>query len=95
MIVDAIDHGSRAVERVHLETAKRPLTILKTIPGIAGIARAVETVHEAIVTTSYEGVRTIARAVADAIDAVVSPDRASAPEPEEPEPEAVPAEAAT
>ena len=73
LVAEAVDHGSRAVERVHRESAKRPFEMLKIISPIAGVVRAVESVHDAVVTTSYDGVRTITRAVADAIAGAATP----------------------
>ena len=34
LVRDAVEHGSRAVEKVHLEIARRPFTVLEHVPGI-------------------------------------------------------------
>ncbi len=57
LIHDAVEHGSRAVERVHLETARRPFAILEQVPGIAGPTKVVHVLHDSVVTSSYAAVR--------------------------------------
>ena len=71
LLQDAVEHGSRAVERVHLETARRPFARLEERPGIAAPARVVRVAYEAYVTTTYEVVRLVNRAVGAAIDAAL------------------------
>jgi hypothetical protein len=57
LIEDAIEHGSRAIERVHMETARRPFTIIEHIPVVAAPARAVHLAHDTLVSTTYAAVR--------------------------------------
>lgn len=75
LVADAIEHGTRAIERVHLETARRPFAIVQLFPVVAVPARAVETVHDAVVTSSYATVRAVTRAVADAITTATNESR--------------------
>ncbi|HEY4116669.1 MAG TPA: hypothetical protein VGM56_02385 [Byssovorax sp.] len=63
LVEDAVEHGSRAIERVHRETAKRPFDLLEQIPVVAPPTRVVRVVHDAIVTLSYGGVRAVNRVV--------------------------------
>ena len=68
LLVDAVEHGSRAIERVHLETAKRPFAILEQIPVVAEPAKLVHEVHDAVVGTTYALVRTANRAAGLTVD---------------------------
>ena len=35
LVRDAVEHGSRAIEKVHKETADKPFLILESIPAIS------------------------------------------------------------
>ncbi len=59
LVGEAVEHGSRAVERVHLETAKRPFVILEHIPVVAPIARIVHVAHDATATSVYGTIRAV------------------------------------
>ena len=59
LLCDAVEHGSRAVERIQLETARRPFGILERIPGIADPARLVHGVFEASVTGVHRSIRAV------------------------------------
>ena len=63
LVADAVEHGSRAVERVHMATARRPFAIMEHIPGIAEPVRVVHVVHDVVVTQTYANVRRVSRAV--------------------------------
>jgi len=62
LLEDAVEHGSRAVQRAHTETAGRPFAVLEAIPLVALPARGVHLVHDAIVTTVYGVLRLVNRA---------------------------------
>ncbi|HEY8038915.1 MAG TPA: hypothetical protein VIF15_03945 [Polyangiaceae bacterium] len=72
LVRDAIEHGSRAVERVQKETANRPFVVLEHIPPIAGPARAVHLVHDVTVSGVHGAVRLVNRAVGVALDAALA-----------------------
>lgn len=78
LVEDAVEHGSRAIERVHIATARRPFAIIEHIPGVAAPARAVHLAHDAAVTTTYATVRLVNRALSAAIgvtlEALETPD---------------------
>lgn len=57
MIGDAVEHGSRAVERIHMATARRPFQIIEQIPAVAVPTKLVHGVHDAIVTQTYNQIR--------------------------------------
>lgn len=54
---DGVEHGSRAIERVHLATARRTFVILEAIPVTAPVSRVVRTIYDASVKASYGAVR--------------------------------------
>ncbi len=69
LVGDAVEHGSRAVERVHLETAKRPFVILEHIPVVAPVAHIVHVAHDAMAMASYGAIRAVNAGVGAAIRA--------------------------
>lgn len=71
LVRDAVHHGASAIERVHLETARRPFTALEQVPGVSETARVVQEVHDAVVATSYGAVRTVTQVVDKALDAAL------------------------
>lgn len=71
LIEDVVEHGSRAIERVHLASAGRTFTILEHIPLIAEPARLVHTVYDASTGATYAGVRLVNRAVGVIADLVI------------------------
>jgi hypothetical protein len=71
LIEDAVEHGSSAVERVHLETAHRPFAVLDLVPGLQIPARGARVVHDQIVSGTYETVRLVNRVVGRSLEAVI------------------------
>lgn len=71
LIGDAVEHGAAAIERVHVETAKRPFAIMEQIPGLAEPVKGIHLIHDTIVSNTYEAVRVVNRAVGEAIDAAL------------------------
>lgn len=68
LLGEAVENGATAIERVHLGTAKRPFDVLKQVPGISDAVQGVQNVHDAIVSTNYETVRAVTRAVSRSVD---------------------------
>jgi hypothetical protein len=71
LIGDAVEHGSSAIERVHLATAGRTFAVLEQIPVIAEPARAIHQIHDTVVANTYGTIREVNRVVGDAIDAAL------------------------
>lgn len=67
LVRDGVEHGSRAVERVQLETARRTFAILEQIPPIAVPTRVVHAVHDKSVGTVHTMIRGINAAVGGVI----------------------------
>jgi hypothetical protein len=57
LIEDAVEHGSGAIERVHLATAARPFEVLESIAPTALVARTVHVAHDAIASSMYGTIR--------------------------------------
>jgi hypothetical protein len=68
LLEDAVEHGSRAVERIHMETTRRPFWVIEKIPGVAAPTKVVHAVHDVAVGTTYEAVRLVNRAVGAVLD---------------------------
>ena len=68
LLRDAVEHGSRAVERIQIETARRPFGIIEQIPGVAAPTRIVHGVHDASVTAVHGVIRAVNVAVSATVD---------------------------
>ena len=68
LVRDAVEHGSRAVEKVQLETAGRPFGILEHIPAVAEPTRLVHAIHDATVSGVHGVIRAVGRTVATTVD---------------------------
>ena len=62
LVADAVEHGSRAVEQVQKEVARRPFAVLEAIPALAAPARAVHGIHDASVAAVHGALRLATRA---------------------------------
>lgn len=63
LVVDAVDHGAAAIERVHLDTAARPFALGGEALG------PVKLVHDAAVRHVYGQIRGVTRLVGLTLDA--------------------------
>ncbi|MBK7397741.1 MAG: hypothetical protein IPJ34_15950 [Myxococcales bacterium] len=72
LVRDAVEHGSRAVEKVHLEIAKRPFTVLEHVPGIEAPSRAVHVVHDLTVQSVYGSIRLVNGLVGTTVEAALN-----------------------
>jgi hypothetical protein len=71
LVQDAVEHGSRAVERVQKATAQRPFAVLEKIPSIATVAKGVHAIHDASVSSVHGAIRTVNRVAGRTITVVV------------------------
>lgn len=85
LLRDAVEHGSRAVEKVQLETAKRPFVVLEHIPAIATPTKVVHVAHDASVKTVHGIIRGVNAIVGTSIDVVLEHVDASSEATEAPE----------
>ena len=71
LVRDGVEHGSRAVEKVHLEISERTFTILEAIPVVAEPARLVHEVHHTFVKGTHAVVRGVSHGVTTGVDAAL------------------------
>jgi hypothetical protein len=71
LVTDAVEHGSRAVERVQMDTAKRTFDVLEAIQPIAGPAKLVHLVHDATVGGVYGTIRVVNQVVGASVEAAL------------------------
>ena len=71
LVGQAVDQGAAAIERVHLETARRPFAILEHIPVLAVPAQTVHTIHDATASSVYALIRIVNHAAGKTIDAAI------------------------
>lgn len=72
LVGDAVAHGSRAVERVQLETAARPFWVLERIPPLALPSKVVHVAHDVGVKVTHGMIRGISTVVVKTADAVLA-----------------------
>jgi hypothetical protein len=70
LLEDVVEHGTTAVERVHMATAARPFDILDLTP-IAPAARGVREIHDATVAGVYETIRQVNHLVGATLSAAI------------------------
>ena len=68
LVSDAVEHGSRSVERLQKDVVRRPLELLTFIPAIEAPVVAIRHVHDLVVTTTHAGVRLANKALGAAMD---------------------------
>jgi hypothetical protein len=79
LVRDAVEHGSTAIEQVHLATARRPFAVLECIPLLAEPVQVVHIVHDTLVTNTYATIRFVAKTAAAAVDLGLAHAETSAP----------------
>lgn len=65
---EAVHHGSRIIEGIQKDTAKRTFDVLNRVPIVAPASRLVQTVFDASVSLSHTGIRFVNKAVHRTID---------------------------
>ena len=68
LVQDAVVEGSKAIEKVQVESAARPFGVLEQIEPLAAPARGVHVVHDVIVASSHGMVRLWTRAIGATLD---------------------------
>jgi len=86
LVVDAVDHGSRAVERIQKETASVPFDILEQVPPLAAPAKVVRFFHDAGVSGVHVTIRLVTRLTGRALDVALDVLEHSQATPEPPVP---------
>lgn len=84
LVQAAVEHGSRAVEKVQIEMAKTPFDILEKVPPLKVPAAGVRLVYNTSVSTTHGMIRLVNKVVGDTLDVVldtVAPDAKDVEEP--------------
>lgn len=68
LVEDAVEHGSKAVQEVHLATVARTFVVLEAIAPIAKPAKVVHVVHDAYVGSVYGVIRAVNKVVGKTAD---------------------------
>lgn len=63
LLVEAVEGGATALERLQKDAASTPFRVLEAVPALGPAARVVHTVHDASVSLVYGVVRGVTRAV--------------------------------
>ncbi|AUX26423.1 hypothetical protein SOCEGT47_069850 [Sorangium cellulosum] len=71
LVVDAVDHGSRAVERLQKHAAKLPFDLLEQIPPIKAPVRGIRLVHDTALSGVHGAIRLVNRAVGGTVDGIL------------------------
>lgn len=71
LVENAVENGSIAIERLQKETARRPFSILESIPPIALPARGIHELHDHVVSSVHGSIRITTRVVGQCLDVVL------------------------
>ena len=88
LVTDVVEHGSKAVQDVHLATVARTFVVLEAVEPIAAPAKIVHVAHDLTVSGVYGAIRLVNRAVGKTLE--VAMDIAEQPAEQAAEPPAEP-----
>ena len=71
LVENAVENGSIAIERLQKETARRPFSILESIPPIALPVRGIHELHDHVVSSVHGSIRITTRVVGQCLDVVL------------------------
>lgn len=71
LVVEAVDQGSRAIEKVQIETAKVPFNLAERIPGLKVPASGVRVIYNTGVSNVHGMIRLVNKVAGDTVDAVL------------------------
>lgn len=71
LVIDAVEHGSRAVEKVQIETAKVPFDLLEKITPLKVPVAGVRLVYNTSISNVHGMIRLITKVTGDTVDAVL------------------------
>ena len=71
LVVDAVEHGSRAVERIQMETAKKPFDLLEQIPPLEVPVKGIREIHDTAVSGIHGMIRLVNRVTGQTLDLVL------------------------
>jgi len=71
LVADAVDHGSRAVERIQKETAKKSFDLLEQIPPLTVAVKGIREIHDTALSGVHGMIRLVNRVAGETIDAAL------------------------
>jgi hypothetical protein len=71
LVQDAVEHGSRAVERVQMDVAKLPFDMLEQIPQLQVPVKGIREIHDTAVAGVHGMIRMVNRVAGGTIDVVL------------------------
>ncbi len=71
LVTDAVDHGSRAVERVQLRIAKQTFDVLEAIPPLTVPVKGIHEIHDAAVAGVHGMIRLVNRVAGETAEVVL------------------------
>jgi hypothetical protein len=71
LVIDAVEHGSRTVERLQKETAKVPFDILEQIPPLRVPVKGAREIHDTAVTGIHGMIRLVNRVVGETLEVIL------------------------
>ena len=90
LVIDGVEHGSRAVGKVHLATAERWFGLVAAVPPLDQPTNAVRTIHDVSVKGVHGSVRLVTRGVGAVLGAAITlaeqVEQAKQPAPDPPAP---------
>ena len=87
LVQDAVVEGSKAIEKVQVESAARPFGVLEQMEPLAIPAKGVHLVHDTLVAASHGMVRLWTRAIGTTLDVALDLAERGQKEPPPPPPE--------
>lgn len=96
LVQAAVEHGSRAVEKVQIEMAKTPFDLLEQVPPLKVPVAGVRLIYNTSVSTTHGMIRLVNKTVGDTLEVVLDTMSTEKTEgPDEPGKPAEPAEKAS
>jgi len=61
LVLEAVEKGSRAIERVQIETAKRPFDLLEQVPTLKVPVNGVRAIYNVSISNTHSLIRLVAQ----------------------------------
>ncbi|MEO7329638.1 MAG: hypothetical protein ABI193_13750 [Minicystis sp.] len=71
LIVDAVEHGSRAVEKIQIDSMKLPFALLSQVDPLKAPVKGIQLLHNTAVTTVHMVIRAVNSVASGALDVVI------------------------
>jgi hypothetical protein len=71
LVQDMVDQGSRSVERLQKETAKRPFELLEQVPSLEVPVKGIREIHDTAISSVHEMIRLVNRVTGSTLDVIL------------------------